>query len=199
MIEQSLKFGSDGRSFLVRCSEGFEHFAQSFVMNDVMRFANHIPELKPDEPFYFGFWRVVIKEFNGVLLLWEWDFDLEEFQPELGKSLRLWYEQAIVCGSQNLSWHSVRNDQLVYFTPSVWDFPIASTTEGFRTSKRREVDSGWTIYTEADRKVDAPFSYVPLVEVLRIYNINILRFLGLPPRWMFNIETNGRSHIWEEP
>ena len=152
----------------------------------------------PDEPFYFGFWRVVIRRHENSYRLYEWDFERDEFIYKLGKSLCLWYEQKNVCASQDLPWTSVGIEHLVYATPSVFEWPIESTIEGLRNMENAPGSSGWFLYTEKDREENRPFQFLPLYEVLRKFNVNVSRFLALPDQWMFNIETNGECHIWEE-
>lgn len=194
----TLRFGASGESIDIVVGAGYDQFANKDVMVDMQRFINHVPNLKPEEPFYFGFWRVVVRLYGERYRLWEWDFETDDFNPMVAKSLVLWHEQSGVCLSQNLSWTSVGLDEDLLATPSVFRAPMGSTTEGVRDKGNLPDSSGWLLYTAHDRESNLNFERVPLHQALRIFNVNILRFLGLPDGWMFNVEVNGASHIWKE-
>jgi hypothetical protein len=196
---ESLTFNSGKYSLLVNCSDDYEFFFQEFVISGLQDFINAIPELNPREPFYFGLWRVCIFKHDDHWSLFEWSFAEERFLPTLGKSLWLWYEQSSLAASQDISWYSTKLDQFIYVTPTVFENPANSTLEGARDVPTAPESSGWFIYTDADRKANLSFERISLADALQIYDMNILRFLGLPVGWMFNIETNGASHVWEEP
>ena len=169
------------------------------IVFEIQRFMDAIPTLRVGESFYFGMWLVKLTREKKGVKLQEYDFEKAEYIDTLDRSLTLWREQSTVCYSQNLPWFSPKLDDHVFFTPNALDLPMSSITEGIRDVTDVEHSSGWFIYTDADRNDELLFQHAPLDELLQQYNLNILRFLGLPVGWMFNIEMNGISHIWQEP
>ena len=168
------------------------------VISHLQQFLDEAPNLKVNESFYFGMWPVKLLEIDGKLTLCEFDFTIENYSNIMELSIRLWEEQIAVCDSQKLSWCSLRIDQLVFYTTNALKLPMQSVTEGIRDEPETPSSTGWFIYTAVDRENDEGFIGQTVGELLKQYNLSILRFLGLPPNWMFNIELSGRSHIWKD-
>lgn len=198
MITKTLKFGKNQKTVLVHIAEQAACFLNDEIVVDIQNFIDHVEDLREGEPFYFGFWRVVIAHEDDTFVLCEWDFESSRFEPKIEKSIRLWHEQRIICLSQNLEWHSVKPDSYVYFSPSVFRVPQSDVVEGVRSSPNNESDSGWLLYTNSDRQNGYSFERSPLSDLLSENNVLILRFLALPEDWNFNIDRSGASHIWEE-
>lgn len=196
MKSSKIKF-ADNELHLHFSSES-SRFVDNDLLSDVQSFVEHIPFLNVDEPFYFGFWRVCVRRLGGVMRLCEWDFNSQRFIDHLDRSVILWNEQRVVVRSQGLPWTSVRLDDVLYCTPSVFCYPQKSIIEGVKDSLSIKNGSGWMLYTSKDRDQNLPFKNVMLHEALRDFNVNVLRFLCLPDGWTFNIQLNGESHVWEE-
>lgn len=179
-------------------SEASIHCVDGDFLRDIQSFVDYINDLNVDEPFYFGFWRVCIKRIGGALKLCEWDFTNQRFVECLDRSVFLWSAQRSVVHSQGLPWTSVRLDDVIYCTPSVFRMPQKGIVEGVRDSLSVKNGSGWMLYTSQDRDQNLPFKAVRLHEVLADFNLNVLRFLCLPDGWAFNIQPGGESHVWEE-
>ena len=198
MNNTTLSFGESRDSVEIVVGAGYDQFVNTDVIVSIQRFIDHVPNLKPEEPFYFGFWRVVVRLYGQRYRLWEWDFETDDFNPVVAKSLVLWHEQSRVCLSQKLPWTSVGLKEDLLATPSVFREPMRSTTEGVRDKGNLPDSSGWLLYTAQDRERNLSFERVPLYQALIVFNVNILRFLGLPDGWTFNVEVNGASHVWKE-
>ena len=168
------------------------------VFGGVQKFIDAVPELKVGQSFFWGMWPVKLDYHQGEIALLEYDFSKQKYVENIDHAARLWQEQSNVCTSQGLSWFSAQLDDHVFFTPNAFNTPMLSTTEGVRDEPDTKDSSGWFIYTAADREGNFPFQSASLGTLLQQYNLNILRFMGLPTGWMFNIEMNGASHVWNE-
>lgn len=186
-----------GEKISLEVSEAHKGFAVGFVFLDLQSFINHIPDLKVDEPFYFGMWRVMLVRSDTGLRLVEWDYGNAKFLPIVGKSICLWHEQARVCHSRGLAWNSVPQNADILFTEGSFTAAPRVVTECVRYMPDGDF-SGWMIYTDADRSNDVPFKSAELCDFLDKFDLRILRFLGLPVGWLFNIDQNGLAHIWSE-
>ncbi|GHA44319.1 hypothetical protein GCM10008927_06380 [Amylibacter ulvae] len=168
------------------------------VLFGVQKFVNEVLDLNVGEVFYFGMWPVKLCEIGSNLRLYEYDFDAKSYVDNLDKSLKLWQEQSAVNNSQKIDWHSIELEHQVFFTPNAFNLVAVSTIEGIRDIPKGEHDCGWFVYTAMDQEQGNPFLNASLGELLKQYNLNVLRFLGLPSGWMFNIEISGNSHVWKE-
>lgn len=166
---------------------------------DVQRFVDAVPQLKVGETFYLGMWLVKLMRTESGLEIHEYDYSSDQFFPELDYSMRLWQEQVQIINSQALTWFSIASEKRIFFSPSVLEASTNSVIEGVRDDPESTGDSGWVIYTAKDRAKDLPFEAAPFSVFLSKYDLNILRFLGLPPGWMFNVDPAGDSHVWQEP
>ena len=198
MNEIYIRFGLSQTQARLITRQGFEFFFDEGIHGNIQQFVDHVPDLNPNEPFYFGFWRMVIRKIEGVYYLCEWDYEGEEFTQFLERSLCLWHAQRGVFFPQELPWTSVGAGDYLHFTPSVFLHEQESTIEGVRDKNNVLNGSGWILYTDSDRNENLDFDSMPLHEALKIFNTNVLRFLCLPDGWTFNINVSGESHIWEE-
>ena len=198
MSEPFVHFGKNGEQVQLTIAQGFEVFFDENVLQDIQAFIDSIQELRPEEAFYFGFWRMSVRQIEGAYRLCEWDFENERFDIQLGRSVCLWHAQRGVVSSQGLPWTSVGINEWLHFTPSVFQDEQDSTVEGVRDTKNVQNGSGWLLYTASDMQKNLPFESMQLHEALKILDVNILRFLCLPDGWTFNLEADGQSHIWEE-
>lgn len=193
-MEVELSISSTKERIVVRCDHGY----RASVFQDLQQFLDAVPGLKFGETFYFGFWPLKLLMREGVTHLAELDFAAGEYVPYLDKSVRLWNEQSVVNSSQGVHWQSTTLDQLVHFTPSVFKHPIVSTVEGAHFPPENPESTGWLLYTSRDREQELGFETAPVCEILAQFNLSILRFLGLPTGWMFNIDMGGNSYVWKE-
>ncbi|MDD7973643.1 hypothetical protein [Roseinatronobacter alkalisoli] len=176
----------------------FKDAYEDDVIQGIQRFIDAVPELDVGQSFFWGMWPVKLVSQNNRVTLLAYDFVRQEYTKYIDQAIALWREQSNVCASQDLSWFSVKLDEQIFFTPNAFRSPMLSTTEGVRDKPDTESSSGWFVYTAADRENNLAFQSASLGEVLQQYNLNILRFLGLPIGWMFNIEMNGTSHVWKD-
>lgn len=198
MKNHTIHFGEKGEHAEISVARGIEQFLDNNILADIQAFVDHIPSLSKEEAFYFGFWRMTIEKLNGKNRLCEWNFEDERFCERLNRSVCLWHAQVNVLSSQDLPFTSVGINDWLHFSPSVFSSRQESTVEGVRDKKNVQNGSGWILYTASDRQNNLPFESMQLHEALKIFNVNILRFLGLPDGWAFNLEVGGESHIWEE-
>jgi len=199
MKKVHLQFGNEMSVAYAPVQEGFERWFGPDVASDLQKFIDFIPNLRVGESFYFGFWGMRIEKIRDEFKLQEWRFERNGFVCEIGRSLCLWREQKKVLTSQGLPWTSVAMDDVLFVTPNALNPNMTSAVEGVRDVKdSTDKDSGWFLYTQNDRDLGLQFEAVPLSEVLKLFNLNILRFLALPYGWSFNIEIDGKSHVWEE-
>lgn len=198
MKRLSVEFGVDRNLAELSLAQGFEAYFDDGVLSDIQAFIDHIPALNSEEVFYFGFWRMKIRRTDGGYRLCEWNFQQNEFEDELGRSVLLWYTQRDVLQSQKLAWSSVGISDIMHCTPSVFSYPQDSVIEGVRDSENVRNSSGWILYTASDRHNNLSFESIPLHDALKDFNVNVLRFLCLPDGWTFNIEVGGESHIWKQ-
>ncbi|MEP3296563.1 MAG: hypothetical protein ABJO27_08805 [Pseudoruegeria sp.] len=141
---------------------------------------------------------MAILQIDGNYRLCEWNFESEQFDSQLGRSICLWHTQRGVVSSQGLPWSSVGINDWLHYTPSVFSYQQESTIEGVRDTANVQNGSGWLLYSASGRQNNLPFESMQLHDALKIFNVNILRFLCLPDGWTFNLEVSGESHVWEE-
>ena len=165
---------------------------------DFRRFMSAAPNLQSGESFYFGFWPVKIFETASSLEPREFDFSLKDFVQGLDRSSLLWQEQLRVLRTESLDWHSIEIEQSIFVTESVRNRRANDVVEGVRDMSPPLGASGWFIYTQLDRDAQKPFISVSLADLLKAFDLSLLRFLGLPPGWMFNVNAVGESSIWQE-
>lgn len=194
----TVRFGRKRWKVQLTIAQGFEVFFDENILEDIQAFIDHIPKLNAEEAFYFGLWRMTIRQVNGVYRLCEWSFENDQFDSQLGRSICLWHAQRGVLSSQGLPWTSVGINEWLHFTPNVFSSQQESTVEGVRDSANVQNGSGWLLYTASDRQKNLAFESMQLYDALKVFNVNILRFLCLPDGWTFNLEVGGESHIWEE-
>lgn len=166
--------------------------------SDFRRFMSAAPNLQSGESFYFGFWPVKIFETASSLEPHEFDFSLKDFVQGLNRSSLLWQEQLRVHRAKSLDWHSIEIEQSIFVTESVLNRRASDVVEGVRDMSPSLGASGWFIYTQLDRNAQKSFVKVTLADLLKAFDLSLLRFLGLPPGWMFNVNASGESSIWQE-
>ncbi len=167
------------------------------TLKDIQRFLDLSKDLSIGNDFYIGMWVARISETENGLQLMEYDFENERYSEVLSKSIVLWQEQADVCNSQSVKWRAIGVNDVVFTTPNAFERPVKSIVEGTR-DKPNGSSSGWFVYSAEDTEADRKFNGVPMVTLLKNFNLDILRFLGLPISWTFNLDSHGESYIFKD-
>ncbi|MEM8980160.1 MAG: hypothetical protein AAGD04_11795 [Pseudomonadota bacterium] len=194
----NIKFGKQEQVALVEAPLSLSRELDQSVLRDLQSFVDFIPALKVEEPFYFGFWRVVIREIEDQMILSEWDIQSELFRPWLEKSLILWREQVRLLNAFNLSWVGVSPSDTLLVTEGILKSGVSGIFEGVRDKDNVDSSSGWILYTQQDRDLEKPFEQIELYDLLSFFDVNLLRFLCLPDCWSFHVAGSGESHVWPE-
>jgi len=105
-------------------------------------------------------------------------------------------DQKVVCERVGTAWLAVAPNSLVAFNDSLLSsvLPI----NGLRHPKQVRID-GWYLWSGGEipdhEDFFKPIHMVHLIEMKPI----ILKYLGLPAGWRFQIDENGYEDIWFDP
>ena len=120
------------------------------TLDGVRAFIGHTNGLRPGETFYFGMWPVKLERTDLGLIVMEFNFETEQYSSPLNKSLMLWEEQSKICMSFGLDWCGMSLEQVVFCSPTVFDEPVSSITEGVHDAPESSQSSGWFLYNDND-------------------------------------------------
>lgn len=103
-------------------------------------------------------------------------------------------EQKAICDKLKVKWTPVDINSLIAFNISL--FTATNSINGLRHPKQEEID-GWYLWSgEEINQSDNDF-FKPLhVGHLLVKQPIVLKYLGLPPGWRFQIDENGYEDIW---
>jgi hypothetical protein len=103
-------------------------------------------------------------------------------------------QQKAICVKLNVDWTPVDKDSLIAFNESL--FSAAKPINGLRHPKERSID-GWYLWSGGNIPQGDIEFFKPLhVEHLLEQRPLVLKYLGLPPGWRFQIDDEGYEDIW---
>ena len=103
-------------------------------------------------------------------------------------------QQKEICKRLTVSWHPIKLGSLVAFNPSL--FSELQPINGLRHPKEERIDS-WYLWSGGEIDQTDPNYFKPIhVDHLQEGKPMLLKYLGLPPGWRFQIDNNGYEDIW---
>jgi hypothetical protein len=103
-------------------------------------------------------------------------------------------QQKAICERLKVSWSPVDLDSLIAFNDSL--FSTTKPVNGLRHPKHGNID-GWYLWSGGDISPSNNDFFKPLhVRHLVEQRPIVLRYLGLPAGWRFQIDENGYEDIW---
>jgi hypothetical protein len=103
-------------------------------------------------------------------------------------------EQRTLCEKLKIDWTPVDRNSLIAINDSL--FSSKQPVNGLRHPKQENID-GWYLWSGDAIPQDDNEFFKPLhVEHLLEDRPLVLKYLGLPPGWRFQIDNNGYEDIW---
>jgi hypothetical protein len=103
-------------------------------------------------------------------------------------------QQKVICDKLKVDWAPVDMHSLIAFNDSL--FSDKKPINGLRHPQQGSID-GWYLWSGDEIPQDDSEFFRPLhVEHLMNYRPIILKYLGLPPGWRFQIDDDGYEDIW---
>jgi len=109
-----------------------------------------------------------------------------------------WFEiqkqQKLICNKLQVDWSPVDINTLIAFNDSL--FSVTNPINGLRHPKQEIID-GWYLWSgveidQTDNNFFRPIHVGHLIEKRPL----VLKYLGLPPGWRFQIDDKGYEDIW---
>ncbi len=103
-------------------------------------------------------------------------------------------QQKELCDKLNIDWTPVDKNSLIAINDSL--FSKVNPINGLRHPRHGDID-GWYLWSGNNIREDDIEFFQPLHVAHLIENRPIvLKYLGLPPCWRFQIDDNGYQDIW---
>ena len=103
-------------------------------------------------------------------------------------------QQKALCQKLNINWTPVERDSLIAFNDSL--FSSTQPINGLRHPKKEKMD-GWFLWSGGTFPQDDEKYFKPLhIEHLLEKRPLVLKYLGLPAGWRFQIDDLGYEDIW---
>src|SRR5687768_10627874 len=103
-------------------------------------------------------------------------------------------EQKEVCKRLEVDWVPVEKESMVAINESL--FSDLQPINGFRHPREGTIE-GWYLWSGGEIPQNDDNFFKPIhAEHLNEERQNVLRYMGLPPGWRFQIDDNGYEDIW---
>jgi len=108
----------------------------------------------------------------------------------------IYLEQQKVCKKHGADWVAVDRQMMIAINNSI--FTDIQPINGLRNPKEEVID-GWYLWSGGEIPQDNPKFFEPLcVDHLVDKRLVVLKYLGLPPGWRFQIDDTGYEDVWYE-
>lgn len=103
-------------------------------------------------------------------------------------------EQKALCKKYGVDWTPVHENMFIAVNESLWS--KAQPINGLRHPKQTKID-GWYLWSGGEIPQNINDFFKPLCpDHLIEKKIEILKYLGFPPGWRFQIDDNGYEDVW---